>query len=80
MNLQEFDVNKIPYLANKNWTPGNPVYYSGPYWDEKEVSAMLTALTQGKWIASGEEVNKFERQFSKKFGFRHSLKTDAQTY
>ena len=77
MNLQEFDVNKIPYLANKNWTPGNPVYYSGPYWDEKEVSAMLTALTQGKWIASGEEVNKFERQFSKKFGFRHSLMVNS---
>lgn len=77
MNLQEFDVNKIPYLANKNWVPGNPVYYSGPYWDEKEVSAMLTALTQGKWIASGEEVNKFERNFSKKFNKKHSLMVNS---
>ncbi len=77
MNLQEFDVNKIPYLANKNWTPGNPVYYSGPYWDEKEVMAMLTALTQGKWIASGEEVNKFERSFSKKFNKKHSLMVNS---
>ena len=24
-----------PYLANKDWEPGKPVYYSGPYWDIK---------------------------------------------
>jgi len=77
MKLQNFDINKIPYLANKNWTPGNPVYYSGPYWDEKEVSAMLIALTQGKWLASGEEVNKFERSFSKKFNKKHSLMVNS---
>jgi CDP-6-deoxy-D-xylo-4-hexulose-3-dehydrase len=77
MKLQEFDINKIPYLANKNWTPGSPVYYSGPYWDEKEVTAMLTALTQGKWIASGEEVNKFEKSFSKKFNKKHSVMVNS---
>ena len=26
------DVNP-PYFANSKWKPGNPVYYSGPYWD-----------------------------------------------
>jgi len=26
---------KPPYLANKDWEPGKPVYYSGPYWDNQ---------------------------------------------
>ena len=66
-----------PYLANNNWKPGNPVYYSGPYWNEKEVSAMIVALTQGKWIASGEEVTKFEKSFSQKFNKKHSLMVNS---
>ena len=30
-----------PYFANSKWEPGNPVYYSGPYWDNQEIEAAL---------------------------------------
>ena len=34
--LQGDGENLFPYLANKDWKPGNNIYYSGPYWDEQE--------------------------------------------
>jgi CDP-6-deoxy-D-xylo-4-hexulose-3-dehydrase len=76
-SLQTDGENLFPYLANGNWKPGNNVYYSGPYWDEKEVTAAITTLLTGKWLPAGDEVNKFERQFSKKFGFEHSVMVNS---
>ena len=67
----------FPYLANNNWKPGDAVYYSGPYWDHREPAAAITTLLQGKWLPSGEEVNKFERAFSKKFDFGHSVMVNS---
>ena len=66
-----------PYFANKNWEPGKPVYYSGPYWDDRELEVSVKGLLQGKWLASGEEVNRFERMFSKKFGKKYSLMVNS---
>ena len=31
-----------PYFANSKWEPGNPVYYSGPYWDNQELEQLST--------------------------------------
>jgi CDP-6-deoxy-D-xylo-4-hexulose-3-dehydrase len=76
-SLQNDDENLFPYLANSDWKSGNNVYYSGPYWDEKEVTAAITTLLTGKWLPAGEEVNKFEHQFSKKFGFQHSVMVNS---
>jgi CDP-6-deoxy-D-xylo-4-hexulose-3-dehydrase len=76
-NLQNDNENLFPYLTNNNWKKGNSVYYSGPYWDEQEVTAAITTLLTGKWLPAGDEVNKFERQFSKKFGFEHSLMVNS---
>ena len=76
-SLQNDDENLFPYLANSDWKSGNNVYYSGPYWDEKEVAAAITTLLTGKWLPAGEEVNKFEHQFSKKFGFQHSVMVNS---
>lgn len=76
-NLQNQGEKLFPYLTNNNWEKGNPVYYSGPYWDEREVTAAITTLLTGKWLPSGDEVNKFERQFSKKFGFEHSVMVNS---
>ena len=56
--------NIFPYLANKDWEPGKPVYYSGPYWDNKELKVTLKSLLGGKWLPAGEEVSRFERKFS----------------
>ncbi len=72
-------VKSIPYLANSgDFIPGEtPVYYSGPYWDQQEIDSIMTAFLHGKWLASGEAVNKFERQFSKKFNKKQSLMVNS---
>ncbi|MBT3413137.1 MAG: aminotransferase class V-fold PLP-dependent enzyme [Anaerolineae bacterium] len=53
------------------------VYYSGPYWDEQEVTAIIQNVLKGKWLASGESVHKFEVQFSKKFNHSKSLMVNS---
>ena len=68
-----------PYMPNgKPFIPGkSSVYYSGPYWDSKEIEAIFNCFLTGKWLASGEEVNKFERKFSKKFNKKSSLMVNS---
>ena len=68
-----------PYIYNKNnFVAGvTPVYYSGPYWDNKEIEAAIHSFLNGKWITAGENVNKFEREFSKKFNVRRSLMVNS---
>jgi CDP-6-deoxy-D-xylo-4-hexulose-3-dehydrase len=75
--LQRDKENLFPYLANKNWKRGDQIFYSGPYWDEREVTAAITTLLEGKWLPAGEEVNKFERAFSKMFKFNHSVMVNS---
>jgi CDP-6-deoxy-D-xylo-4-hexulose-3-dehydrase len=56
----------------KEFTPGkDTVFYSGPYWDEKEVIAGVTAFLTGKWLVSGENVAKFQWAFGHKFNVKH---------
>jgi CDP-6-deoxy-D-xylo-4-hexulose-3-dehydrase len=56
----------------KEFTPGkDTVFYSGPYWDEKEVIAGVTAFLTGKWLVSGEQVGKFQWAFGHKFNVKH---------
>jgi CDP-6-deoxy-D-xylo-4-hexulose-3-dehydrase len=63
-----------PYIYNaKNFEPGKtPIYYSGPYWDNKETEAAIDAFLNGKWVTAGEKVHKFESQFSKRFNTKFS--------
>jgi len=74
-NSGNYDI--MPYLPNQNWKPGDPIYYSGPYWDDQEVTAAITTLLGGKWLPAGEEVNKFERAFGKRFGHKHSVMVNS---
>ena len=74
-NIQGMLGNHVaPYIYNaKSFEPGKtPIYYSGPYWDEKETLAAIDTFLNGKWITTGEKVFKFERQFSKRFNIKHS--------
>lgn len=58
---------------NKEFTPGKtPVYYSGPFFDNNEIRNALTAFLTGKWLVSGEYVNKFQVRFSQMFGVKYS--------
>ena len=62
--LRENGETLFPYLCNSNYIKGESnIYYSGPYWNEKEVEAAITTLLTGNWLPSGGEVNKFEKQF-----------------
>jgi CDP-6-deoxy-D-xylo-4-hexulose-3-dehydrase len=63
-----------PYIYNaSNFEPGKTfVYYSGPYWDNKETEAAIDSFLNGKWITAGEKVHRFENQFSKRFNTKFS--------
>jgi CDP-4-dehydro-6-deoxyglucose reductase, E1 len=49
------------------------VYYSGPYFDQSELTAALETFLFGKWSSSGEVCAKFEREFSKAIKVKHSF-------
>ncbi len=71
----------MPYLynaknksfdENKDW-----VYYSGPYWNELEAKAAVLTFITGQWLVSGENVARFENEYSKKFGFKSSVMVNS---
>jgi len=51
--------------------------YSGPFFDGTEIDAAIACLKEGAWYPAGKEVDKFERQFSRKFGFGSSLMVNS---
>jgi CDP-6-deoxy-D-xylo-4-hexulose-3-dehydrase len=74
-NIQGLVGNHVaPYIYNaKSFEAGKtPIYYSGPYWDNKEIEAAIDTFLNGKWITAGERVYKFENLFSKRFNVKHS--------
>lgn len=68
-----------PYIYNSNnFVPGEtPIYYSGPYWDNREVESAIQSLLNGKWITSGEKVARFEIDFSKRFKSKFSFMVNS---
>ncbi len=78
-SAKEIDDNIFPFIANKkDFISGKDnVYYSGPYWDDMEAQELIYAVLKGKWLSSGEKVNKFEREFSNKFGFQYSVMVNS---
>ena len=79
-NIQSLVGNHVsPYIYNaKEFKPGiTPIYYSGPYWDNKEIEAAMNSFLNGKWITSGENVFMFERAFSKKFNTKYSFMVNS---
>ena len=77
LDLENSGEKLFPYLANKNWNPGEQIFYSGPYWDKEEVTAAISSLIEGQWLSAGANVNKFEKEFSKKYGFKKSLMVNS---
>lgn len=71
----------MPYLYNaknksfdekKDW-----VFYSGPYWGDEEAKAAMVAFLTGKWLVSGENVARFEKEFSKMLGQKSSVMVNS---
>jgi len=72
-NLFAFNANK-----KKNFDPEkDSVYYSGPYWNDLEITAAIETLLKGQWLTSGARVNQFEGRFSKRFGFDDSVMVNS---
>ena len=72
------NVLRYVYNSNKEFIPGKtPIYYSGPYWDNRESETAITSFLMGKWLSSGESVRKFERKFSKKFNQLESVMVNS---
>jgi CDP-6-deoxy-D-xylo-4-hexulose-3-dehydrase len=53
------------------------VLYSAPFFNGDEIKAAVDCLEQGGWLPSGPNVAKFERAFSRKFGFDESLMVNS---
>lgn len=56
----------------ENFKPGDPVLYSGPFYDSKEIEYALRALLTEKWLSAGENVERFQRGFAKRFNVKHA--------
>ena len=64
---QKFQVPTYVYNTNKKFIPGTTnVLYSGPYFDDREITAAIKSLLVGKWMSAGEAVKEFEHGFSRK--------------
>lgn len=66
-----------PYVYNNDFKEGDTVYYSGPYWDSAELTAGVHAFLTGRWVSAGEKVRRFESDFNKEFGHKHSVMTNS---
>lgn len=73
------DVLRFLYNLNaSDFRPGvDPVYYSGPVWDETEIVAILESIFTGQWLVSGENVRHFERDFSRRFNHADSVMVNS---
>jgi len=71
----------FPFLYNSKLETYNPatdwILYSGPYWDDEEIVAAIESLITGKWVAAGEHVARFEREFAKMYNFESSLMVNS---
>jgi CDP-6-deoxy-D-xylo-4-hexulose-3-dehydrase len=78
-SAKEIDADIFPFIANKKeFVAGkDSVYYSGPYWDDLEARELIHSVLKGKWLSSGEKVNKFEHEFSNKFNFKYSVMVNS---
>jgi CDP-6-deoxy-D-xylo-4-hexulose-3-dehydrase len=75
--IENFIKDKKPnflYTANEQAKEEiKRVLYSGPYFDNSEIIAIIESVLTGKWMSAGESVHKFERAFSKKYNQNASV-------
>jgi len=72
---------KIPgynHNSYENFTPGvTAIYYSGPYFNDKEIIASIRTMLTGKWMSSGGNVTEFEKKFSEHVNQHFSCMTNS---
>lgn len=69
------------YIKNyDNFDPKrDTVLYSGPYWDHRELAAIIDSVLTGDWVVSGPKVEKFQQEYSKVFnvGYSHMVNSGS---
>lgn len=65
---------KLPrYVKDfSDFQEGDFVQYSGQVWDKEEFFAAIDSMLHGNWITAGDNVAKFQNQFSARFEVRSS--------
>ena len=67
-------ITSMKGLSTDDFVPGKSlIQYSGPTWTNEEVESAIYALLRGRWLSAGENVHKFEQEFSKKVGKKYSI-------
>jgi CDP-6-deoxy-D-xylo-4-hexulose-3-dehydrase len=67
----------IPQFCHNLKDVKNKVYYGGPSYTKEEIVEAIDTLLFGKWLASGENVAKFEKEFSKKINQKYSVMVNS---
>jgi CDP-6-deoxy-D-xylo-4-hexulose-3-dehydrase len=63
----------IPQFCHNLKSNKDTVYYGGPLYDDDELIEVIDTFLFGKWLASGEKVAKFEKEFSRVINVKYSL-------
>jgi CDP-6-deoxy-D-xylo-4-hexulose-3-dehydrase len=73
----EAELGVLPKFAHNMQGKSDQLFYSGPLFDHEELSAGIEALITGKWLASGDHVARFERQFCKLINAKHAVMVNS---
>ena len=77
LNQLESEETFIPQFCHNLKSVDNKVYYGGPSYSKEELVEAIDTLLFGKWLASGESVAKFEKEFSKKINEKFSVMVNS---
>lgn len=79
--LQELEIEENTFIPqfchNLKSAQPNKVFYGGPSFTKEEIVEAIDVFLFGKWLASGETVAKFEKEFSKKINQKYSLMVNS---
>lgn len=74
----EYKIPSYTYNSFDKFIKGvTPIYYSGAYFDDKEVVASVKSMLTGKWMSAGESVREFEKAFSRKINQQFSCMVNS---
>jgi len=77
LSLEKEENLFIPQFCHNLKERKDKVYYGGPFYTKEEIVEALDTLLFGKWLSSGENVTKFEKEFSKKINEKHSVMVNS---
>lgn len=74
----EYKIPAYTYNTHDKFIAGiTPVYYSGAFFDDKEIVSAIKSILVGKWMSSGESVREFEKGFSRKINSKFSTMVNS---